>query len=124
MADFFDTDPNSGVLDINVAGLNNNSMNNNGCLSPGDDDEEILEATLPGSTAGAMQQDEPQEEAGTNEATMTVCDPDHMEERFRVDRKKLEQMLQGKLCRQSNVHKDMKDVMLYKLVNSTYQNRS
>ncbi|XP_072051259.1 LOW QUALITY PROTEIN: protein bicaudal C homolog 1-like [Amphiura filiformis] len=89
MADLFDTDPELRVLDNNVAGLSNNI--NNGCSSPGDEEVE----TLPGSSAGAMQQDEPQEEAGTNEVMMTVCDPDHTEERFRVDRKKLEQMLQA-----------------------------
>ena len=90
MADLFDTNPTSRILD-NVAQLNHN---NNGC-QPGGEERE----TLPGSTAGVME-DGPQldELAGTNGVIMTEpCDPDHMEDRFRVDRKKLEQMLQGKL---------------------------
>ena len=92
MADLFDTNPAPRILD-NVAQLNHN---NNGC-QPGSGEER---ETLPGSTAGVME-DGPQQQdelAGTNGVILTEpCDPDHMEDRFRVDRKKLEQMLQGKL---------------------------
>ena len=77
------------VQDCNtLAGLLNI---NNGCPI-----SELAE--MPGSVAGDIQAESPREEAaGTDGVVMTVCDPDHMEERFRVDRKKLEQMLQGQL---------------------------
>ncbi|XP_071808851.1 protein bicaudal C homolog 1-like isoform X2 [Asterias amurensis] len=76
MADL--TDSVSDLQDHGVALSNNNndfsSDNNSDCGQPtcvGDDDGEEL-VLEPG-----------------------VCDPDHMEERFRVDRKKLEEMLQA-----------------------------
>ena len=74
------TDSVSDLQDHGVALSNNNndfsSDNNSDCGQPtcvGDDDGEEL-VLEPG-----------------------MCDPDHMEERFRVDRKKLEEMLQGRV---------------------------
>ena len=80
MADHMDSV--SELRDLGVA-LSNNNNNNNDFSSDNNSDS--------GQTAGMEDDGEESPEPG-------VCDPDHMEERFRVDRKKLEEMLQGNSC--------------------------